>query len=89
MPHDPYGNRKPGVRYRATLVTTADHNGQVVPAHSFKFAARSQELHRGGKPVLVRIETKAGHGAGRPTTTLIEKAADRLAFLVRTLDVKS
>jgi prolyl oligopeptidase len=87
--YSPYHNLKPGVRYPATLVTTADHDDRVVPAHSFKFAARLQETHRGGNPVLIRIETKAGHGAGKPTTKLIEEAADRLAFLVRTLDVKS
>jgi len=87
--YSPYHNLKPGVRYPATLVTTADHDDRVVPAHSFKFAARLQEVHRGDNPVLIRIETKAGHGAGKPTAKLIEEAADRLAFLVRTLDVKS
>jgi prolyl oligopeptidase len=87
--YSPYHNLKPGVRYPATLVTTADHDDRVVPAHSFKYAARLQEVHRGGNPVLIRIETKAGHGAGKPTTKLIEEAADRLAFLVRTLDVES
>ncbi len=88
LKYSPYHNLKPGVRYPATLITTADHDDRVVPAHSFKFAARLQETHRGSNPVLIRIETKAGHGAGKPTTKLIEEAADRLAFLVQTLNVK-
>ncbi len=83
--YSPLHNLKSGVRYPATMVTTADHDDRVVPAHSFKFAARLQECHRGGPPVLIRIETKAGHGAGKPTAKLIEEAADRWAFLVQTL----
>jgi prolyl oligopeptidase len=86
--YSPYHNLKPGVRYPATLVTTADHDDRVVPAHSFKFAARLQEAHRGETPVLIRIETKAGHGAGKPTSKLIEEAADKYAFLVRELGMK-
>ena len=86
--YSPYHNLRRGTRYPATLVTTADHDDRVVPAHSFKFAARLQEMHRGARPVLIRIETKAGHGAGKPTAKLIEEAADRLAFLVRELGVK-
>ena len=86
--YSPYHNLKPGARYPATLVTTADHDDRVVPAHSFKFAARLQECHRGDNPVLIRIETKAGHGAGKPTSKLIEEAADRWAFLVRELDMR-
>lgn len=85
--YSPYHNLKPGVRYPATLITTADHDDRVVPAHSFKFAARLQEYHAGDNPVLIRIETKAGHGAGKPTAKLIEEAADRLAFLLHTLGV--
>ncbi len=88
LDYSPLHNLKPGVRYPATLITTADHDDRVVPAHSFKFAARLQECHAGGPPVLIRIETKAGHGAGKPTTKLIEEAADRLAFLVAVLGVK-
>jgi prolyl oligopeptidase len=61
----------------------------VVPAHSFKFAARLQEAQAGSNPVLIRIETKAGHGAGKPTKKLIEEAADRYAFLVRELGMKT
>lgn len=83
--YSPLHNLKPGTRYPATMVTTADHDDRVVPAHSFKFAAALQAAQSGDAPVLIRIETKAGHGAGKPTTKLIEEAADRWAFLVRTL----
>jgi prolyl oligopeptidase len=86
--YSPYHNLRPGVAYPATLVTTADHDDRVVPAHSFKFAARLQECHTGTAPVLIRVETKAGHGAGKPTTKLIDEAADKWAFLVRELGVK-
>jgi len=74
-----------GVAYPATLITTADHDDRVFPAHSFKFAARLQEAQGGPAPILIRIESKAGHGAGKPTTKMIEEAADRYAFLVRVL----
>jgi prolyl oligopeptidase len=87
--YSPYHNVKKGVSYPSTLVTTADHDDRVVPAHSFKFAAQLQEAHRGHHPVLIRIETKAGHGAGKPTTKLIEEAADRWAFLVRELNIQN
>jgi prolyl oligopeptidase len=87
--YSPYHNLKPGTRYPATLLTTADHDDRVVPAHSFKFAARLQQCQApGGPPVLIRIETKAGHGAGKPTDKQIEEAADRLAFLAKMLDLK-
>jgi len=86
--YSPYHNLRPGTRYPATLITTADHDDRVVPAHSFKFAARLQECQRGPAPVLIRIETKAGHGAGKPTAKLIDEAADRWAFLVHTLRLK-
>jgi len=86
--YSPYHNLKSGVQYPATMVTTADHDDRVVPAHSFKFAARLQEAHRGEHPVLIRIETKAGHGAGKPTGKVIEEAADKYAFLVRELGMK-
>ncbi|MEA5515864.1 prolyl oligopeptidase family serine peptidase [Nodularia sp. UHCC 0506] len=85
--YSPLHNLKPGTAYPATLITTADHDDRVVPAHSFKFAATLQANHVGDAPVLIRIETKAGHGAGKPTTKIIEEAADKWAFLVRTLDV--
>jgi len=67
--------------YPATLVTTADHDDRVVPAHSFKFAATMQSMQKGTDPVLIRIETKAGHGAGKPTSKIIEEYADRISFL--------
>ena len=68
-------------------MTTADHDDRVVPGHSFKFAARLQEVQACDRPVLIRIETKAGHGAGKPTSKRIAEAADRWAFLVKTLDI--
>ena len=86
--YSPYHNLRPGVRYPSTLVTTADHDDRVVPAHSFKFAARLQECHHGHNPVLIRVETKAGHGAGKPTAKLIEEAADRWAFLIHELGME-
>lgn len=85
--YSPLHNLKPGVTYPATLITTADHDDRVVPAHSFKFAAALQAAHIGQAPVLIRIETKAGHGAGKPTAKLIEEGADKWAFLVKTLDM--
>jgi len=86
--YSPYHNLKPGTAYPATLITTGDHDDRVVPAHSFKFAARLQEMQSGSEPVLIRIETSAGHGAGKPTRKIIEETADRLAFLVKNLDMK-
>jgi prolyl oligopeptidase len=86
--YSPLHNLKPGTAYPATLITTADHDDRVVPAHSFKFAAALQAVHAGDAPVLIRIETKAGHGAGKPTTKMIEEVADKWAFLVRTLDME-
>jgi prolyl oligopeptidase len=67
------------------MVTTADHDDRVVPAHSFKFAARLQEYHAGKNPVLVRIDVKAGHGAGKPTAKLIEEKTDEISFLMQEL----
>jgi len=83
--YSPYHNLKPGTKYPATMVTTADTDDRVVPGHSFKFTARLQECHAGGPPVLARIEAKAGHGAGKPTAKVIEEAADLWAFLVKNL----
>jgi len=85
--YSPLHNLKPGTAYPATLITTADHDDRVVPAHSFKFAAALQAAHAGDQPVLIRIETKAGHGAGKPTTKVIEEVADRFAFLLKVLQV--
>jgi prolyl oligopeptidase len=85
--YSPLHNLKAGTAYPATMITTADHDDRVVPAHSFKFAAALQEAHAGEKPVLIRIETKAGHGAGKPTGKIIEEIADKWAFLVRVLEM--
>jgi prolyl oligopeptidase len=74
--------------YPATMVTTADHDDRVVPGHSFKFAAALQAMQTGPEPVLIRIETKAGHGAGKPTAKLIEEVADLWSFLVKELEFK-
>ncbi len=83
--YSPLHNIRAGTRYPATLVTTADHDDRVVPGHSFKFTATLQAAQAGPQPVLIEIETKAGHGAGKPTSKVIEEQADRLAFLVRNL----
>ncbi len=86
--YSPYHNLKPGVKYPPTLVTTADTDDRVVPGHSFKFTAMIQYCQAGEAPVLARIETKAGHGAGKPTAKIIEETADQWAFLVKNLGVK-
>ena len=88
LAYSPYHSLKAQTRYPATLVTTADTDDRVVPGHSFKFAARLQESHSGDAPVLIRVETRAGHGAGKPTSKLIEETADLWAFLVKNLGVK-
>ncbi|MBO1070215.1 MAG: S9 family peptidase [Dolichospermum sp. DEX189] len=86
--YSPLHNLKPGTAYPATLITTADHDDRVVPAHSFKFAAALQAAHGGDAPVLIRIDMKAGHGAGKPTAKIIEEAADKWGFLVKVLKVE-
>ena len=83
--YSPLHNLKPGVAYPATLVITADHDDRVVPAHSFKFAATLQADNKGPNPALIRIETKAGHGAGKPTSKQIEEAADIWSFVMYNL----
>ena len=88
LKYSPYQNLKDGVSYPPTMVTTADTDDRVVPGHSFKFAARLQAAHKGDAPVLIRIETKAGHGAGKPTTKVIEEITDQWAFLVKNLGMK-
>ena len=84
--YSPLHNIKPGKAYPPTMITTADHDDRVWPGHSFKFAAALQEAQGGPAPILIRIETKAGHGAGKPTSKIIEEAADRWAFLRRVLN---
>jgi prolyl oligopeptidase len=82
LKYSPYHALKPGTAYPATLITTADHDDRVVPAHSFKFAARLQEFHKNESPALIRIETNAGHGAGKPTAKIIEEQVDKWAFML-------
>ena len=86
--YSPYHNIRKGARYPATLVTTADTDDRVVPGHSFKYIAALQAAQAGGAPVLIRIETRAGHGSGKPTDKLIEEFADEWAFLVANLHVE-
>lgn len=83
--YSPYHALKEGVAYPATMVTTADHDDRVVPAHSFKFAARLQEFNKGANPVLIRIETNAGHGAGKPTDKIIQEQADKWSFMLQNM----
>lgn len=87
--YSPVHNVKAGVKYPATLVTTGDHDDRVVPAHSFKFAAELQAKQVGSNPVLIRIETNAGHGAGKPVSKTIEEAADLQAFTLYNMGVKT
>jgi prolyl oligopeptidase len=87
--YSPLHNLKPGTDYPATLVTTADHDDRVVPAHSFKFAAQLQADQAGNAPVLIRIETKAGHGAGTPVSKRVAQYADLFAFTLYNMGVKA
>ena len=84
----PVHNLKADVKYPATMVLTADHDDRVVPAHSFKFIATLQEKHKGDNPVVIRIDTKAGHGAGKSTTKVIDEAADKWAFMFYNMGVE-
>jgi prolyl oligopeptidase len=88
MKYSPLHTIKPGTKYPATFVTTADHDDRVVPLHSFKFTATLQAAQAGAAPILIRIETRAGHGAGKPTDKVIEERADMYGFLVRELKMK-
>jgi prolyl oligopeptidase len=88
LAYSPVHALKPGTAYPATMVTTADHDDRVVPAHSFKFAATLQACQGGDKPVLIRIEEKAGHGAGKPTSKIIEEQADKWSFFFWNTGVK-
>lgn len=85
--YSPLHSIKPGVAYPATLITTADHDDRVVPAHSFKFAATLQECQAGDSPVLIRIETKAGHGGGKPLEKVIEEEADIYSFIFHNMGI--
>jgi prolyl oligopeptidase len=86
--YSPLHNLKPGTKYPPTLIATSDHDDRVVPGHSFKFAATMQADQAGPAPVLIRIETKAGHGAGKSVTKLIDESADTWSFLAHNLDMK-
>ncbi len=86
LSYSPLHNLKEGVQYPATMISTADHDDRVVPAHSFKFGARLQECHEGDNPVLLRIDVNAGHGAGKPTAKIIEEEADRWSFFFHNTD---
>lgn len=86
--YSPLHNIRPGTAYPPTLVLTADHDDRVVPAHSFKFSATLQQAQGGSAPILIRIETAAGHGAGKPTFKLIDEAADKWAFIAHHLKME-
>lgn len=88
LAYSPYQNLEGGIQYPATLITTADTDDRVVPGHSFKFAAKLQACQSGTNPTLIRIETRAGHGAGKPTEKIIEEVADQWAFLVKNLGME-
>lgn len=88
LAYSPLHNLKAGVSYPATMVFTADHDDRVVPAHSYKFISELQRNHKGQNPVMIRIETMAGHGAGKPTSKIIEEAADKWSFMFDNLGVK-
>ena len=86
--YSPLHNLKPGTKYPATLVTTADHDDRVVPAHSFKFAATLQADNDGTNPTLIRIDSKAGHGAGKPMAKVLEEQADIYGFITYNLGMR-
>ena len=86
--YSPYHNIKAGLNYPSIFVTTSDHDDRVVPSHSFKYTARIQELYKGDNPVLMRVETDAGHGSGKPTAKAIEETADIYSFLFYQLGMK-
>ena len=88
MAYSPYHNIKKGTIYPAVMITTADTDDRVVPGHSFKYAAALQEAQAGEDPVLIRIETRAGHGAGVPTDKVIDDYSDKWAFLMRNLEMQ-
>jgi prolyl oligopeptidase len=86
--YSPVHNVKPGTKYPPTFVVTADHDDRVFPGHSFKYTAAMQAAQAADAPILIRIETRAGHGAGKPTTKIIEEATDQWAFLAKSLGMK-
>jgi prolyl oligopeptidase len=86
--YSPLHNVKPGTKYPPTFVVTADHDDRVFPGHSFKYTAAMQAAQAGPAPILIRIETRAGHGAGKPTSKIIEETTDQWAFLAKSLGMK-
>jgi prolyl oligopeptidase len=86
--YSPLHNVKPGTHYPPTLILTGDHDDRVMPAHSYKFAAAMQDAQGGDAPVLIRIQTQAGHSVGKPTAMLIAEETDKLAFLAEALQMK-
>ncbi|HSJ54126.1 MAG TPA: prolyl oligopeptidase family serine peptidase, partial [Anaerolineae bacterium] len=88
LAYSPLHNLRPGTHYPATLILTGDHDDRVVPGHSFKFAAALQAAQAGDAPILIRIQTRAGHGFGKPTAIVIQEAADVWAFLVEVLGMR-
>jgi len=87
LKYSPLHNIRSGIKYPAILVTTADHDDRVVPAHSFKYIATLQEKYKGPHPVLIRIQTSAGHGGGKPTSVIIDETADIYAFIYKNMGV--
>ncbi len=86
--YSPLHNVKKGVSYPAVMLTTADHDDRVVPSHSFKFAAALQDAQAGDSPILIRVDVRAGHGAGKPTSKMIDEISDKWAFLMEILNRK-
>ena len=86
LSYSPLHNIKDEVSYPATLITTGDHDDRVVPAHSYKFAASLQELHSGDNPILIRIETEAGHGAGTPTEIILDSYSEIFSFIIGNIE---
>ena len=86
LSYSPLHNIKDEVSYPATLITTGDHDDRVVPAHSYKFAASLQELHSGDSPILIRIETEAGHGAGTPTEIILDSYSEIFSFILGNIE---
>lgn len=86
--YSPLHNIKKGTSYPATLITTADHDDRVVPAHSFKFAAALQAANAGRTPTLIRIDTNAGHGGGKPLSKQLEEQADIYSFILYNMGLK-
>jgi prolyl oligopeptidase len=83
--YSPYHNLQPNTKYPSTMVSTADHDDRVVPAHSFKFAARLQACQAGSQPTIIRIDRNAGHGAGKPTSKILDEQADKWAFMLNAM----